>query len=106
MIDSVMDLCEFDESQVYDYAEVEKIICSLFEEASRADYRFMETFRPMEVIDLIRSMDHKMMVRLLVHRHFYPDRIIIPEKLIMTVTPFDIAQAELIARMIRHVKEG
>ena len=106
MLDAVMELCEFDESQVYDYGEVERIICALFEDASRADYRFMDNFRPMELIDLIRSLDHKMMVRLLVHRHFYPDRIIIPEKLIMTVTPFDIAQAELIARMIRQVKEG
>ena len=55
---------------------------------------------------MIRNMDHRAVVRFLIHRHFYPQHITIPEKLIMTLTPFDIAQAELVARMIRHVKEG
>ena len=106
MVDAVMEMCDYDESQVYDFYQVEKTICALFEDASRADYRFSDSFKPLELFDMIRNMDHRAVVRFLIHRHFYPQHITIPEKLIMTLTPFDIAQAELIARMIRHVKEG
>lgn len=106
MLDSIMELCGFDETVVYDFHEVQRDIVAIFEDAARADYHFMDNFRPSEILDFIRSMDHKTIIRMIIHTHFYPDHSVIPEKVLMTVYPFDIAQAQMISAMIRQVKEG
>lgn len=106
MLDSIMELCGLDETVIYEFDEVQRMIVREFEDASRADYRFMGNFRPTELLEFVKNLDHRTVVKLLVHSKFYPDHLIIPLKVFMTVYPFDVAEAEMISMMIRRVKEG
>lgn len=106
MLDAIMELCGFDETLVYEFEEVQRMIVREFEDASRADYRFMGNFRPTELLEFVKNLDHRTVVRLLIHSWFYPDHLIVPLKVFMTVYPFDVAEAQLISMMIRRVKEG
>lgn len=106
MLDAIMDLCGFDDSQIYEYKDVMLRIVQVFEDASRSDFKFMGNLKPTVLLEFVKNMDHKTIVKLLIHSKFYPDHTLIPRKLVMTVYPFDIAEAEMIALMIRYVKEG
>lgn len=106
MMDAIMDLCGMDDSETYEFRDVLERIVREFEDASRADYKFMGNLRPTELLDFVKNLDHRTVVKLLIHNTFYPDHTLIPRKVIMTVYPFDVAEAEVISMMIRYVKEG
>lgn len=103
-IDALMDLCGADETKLWTIKEARDFVLSAFAKCAYEDY----PYRPAGITDVhayIQSLDHKGIIEKIIHANFYPDHRLLSDNMMMTIYPFDVALADFLTIVMRHLNE-
>lgn len=102
MLDSLLDICGCDDTEVYTYQQARDIILAAFAEAVNADY-LMPAFNVADITSGFGSLLAKGIIARIIHTHFYPEHAIDSSNMLLTVAPYESALAELVIFMMNEL---
>jgi NTE family protein len=104
ILDALMELCGCRSEKVWDIDEARHIILAEFAPAAYEDY----PYKPAGITDLrayFKTLDQKGRVEKIIHANLYPSKNASVRKIVMTLYPFDVALADFVTIMMRHLPE-
>ena len=104
IIDALMELAEADTSKIYTIEEARKLILASFAQCAYEDF----AYRPKGIIDLalyLKKLDQKGYVERMIHGNLYPGHKLISDETAMTLHPFEVALADFVTIMMKHLPE-
>lgn len=104
ILDELMSLCGADDTKVWTMKEARHLILASFAKCAYEDY----AYKPKGITDLAayrKSLDRKGVVDKIVHMNLYPDHRLFSQEALMTINPFEVALADFVTIMMRHLPE-
>ena len=104
IIDALMEMIGADSSVIYTSDEAKKMVLAAFAQCAYEDY----AYKPNGIIDLapyIKSLDQKGIVEKIIHANLYPNHRLFSDETLMTLHPFEVALADFVTIMMKHLPE-
>jgi Predicted esterase of the alpha-beta hydrolase superfamily len=104
ILDALLELSGADSSKIYTLEEAKKIILASFAQCAYEDY----AYKPLGIINLapyIKGLDQKGYVEKIIHANLYPDHRLFSDETLMTLHPFEVALADFVTIMMKHLPE-
>lgn len=104
ILDALLDLCNVSSEKVYTLEEAKKIILATFAKCAYEGY----AIKPNGITDIVsycKTLDRKGIVEKMVHANLYPKDRFINEDAMMTLYPFEVALADFVTIMMKHLVE-
>jgi len=103
LMDHLMDLSGCEVTHIYSYREARDRILASFAPVADRKYEYLPGFNPVKVLEYSRTLDQKGIIEKIIHGMLYPDHVILPENLRLTVYPFEEALAMLVVEMMKEL---
>jgi NTE family protein len=104
ILDALLELCGTDTTRIYTLEEVRNIILASFAQCAYEDY----AYKPKGIIDVapyIKGLDQKGYVEKIIHANLYPEHRLFSDETLMTLHPFEVALADFVTIMMKHLPE-
>lgn len=104
ILDALLELSGADSSKIYTLEEARMIILASFAQCAYEDYGY----KPSGISDLaayIKSLDQKGYVEKSIHANLYPEHRLFSDETMMTLHPFEVALADFVTIMMKHLPE-
>jgi hypothetical protein len=82
-----------------------KLVLASFAQCAYEDYAYTSQRDLLILHRILRSLDQKGYIEKIIHCNLYPDHRLISEQTLMTLHPFEVALADFVTIMMKHLPE-